>query len=93
MNRADFSRRLSRRIGSYLGVVAYNTEGSVDALDKPGCPEGFTPAPLPDGWGTSPRRAPSPAKAYKPTHGGYPGEVKVQECVPTMLGSQNLPGA
>ena len=27
----------------------------------------------PDGWGTSPRRAPSPAKAYKPTHdGGYP---------------------
>lgn len=27
----------------------------------------------PDGWGTSPRRAPSPAKAYKPAHGGYPG--------------------
>lgn len=47
----------------------------------------------PDGWGTSPRRAPSPAKAYKPTHGGYPGEVEVQECAPTMLGSQNLPGA
>ena len=37
----------------------------------------------PEGWGTSPRRAtkatghtPTPAKAYKPTHGGYPGEVK-----------------
>lgn len=27
----------------------------------------------PGGWGTSPRRAPSPAKAYKPTHGDYPG--------------------
>ena len=27
----------------------------------------------PDGWGTSPRRAPSSAKAYKPAHGGYPG--------------------
>lgn len=26
----------------------------------------------PDGWGTSPRRAPTPAKAYKPAHGGYP---------------------
>ena len=54
----------------------------------------------PDRWGTSPRRAPkatghtpTPAKAYKPTHGGYPGEVEVQECVPTMLGTQNLPGA
>ena len=26
----------------------------------------------PEGWGTSPRPAPTPAKAYKPTHGGYP---------------------
>ena len=26
----------------------------------------------PEGWGTSPRRAPIPAKAYKPAHGGYP---------------------
>lgn len=26
----------------------------------------------PDGWGTSPRRAPSPATA-KPANGGYPG--------------------
>lgn len=25
----------------------------------------------PAGWGTSPRRAPTPAKAYKPAH-GYP---------------------
>ena len=37
----------------------------------------------PDGWGTSPRRAPadtshkpSPAAAYKPAHGGYPGTVR-----------------
>ncbi len=37
----------------------------------------------PEGWGTSPRRAPkatghtpTPAKAYKPTHGGYPGTVR-----------------
>ena len=29
----------------------------------------------PDGWGTSPRRAPT-AATYKPAHGGYPGEVK-----------------
>lgn len=27
----------------------------------------------PEGWGTSPRQAPTPAKAYKPAHGGYPG--------------------
>ena len=34
----------------------------------------------PDGWGTSPRRAPadtshkpSPAASYKPAHDGYPG--------------------
>ena len=26
----------------------------------------------PDGWGTSPRRAPT-AASYKPAHGGYPG--------------------
>lgn len=26
----------------------------------------------PDGWGTSPRRAPT-AASYKPSHGGYPG--------------------
>ena len=37
----------------------------------------------PDGWGTSPRRAPvdtghkpSPAASYKPAHGGYPGTVR-----------------
>ena len=37
----------------------------------------------PEGWGTSPRRAPTatghtptPAKAYKPAHGGYPGKVQ-----------------
>ena len=39
----------------------------------------------PAGWGTSPRRAPtstnhkpSPAKAYKPAHGGYPGEARYE---------------
>lgn len=39
--------------------------------------------PYPEGWGVSPRRAPkatghtpTPAKAYKPAHGGYPGKVQ-----------------
>lgn len=60
MKSADFAGGLGRRIGSYF--AAEDTE----AKRKP-----INPA-LPDGWGTSPRRAPIPAKAYKPTHGGYP---------------------
>ena len=57
--------RLSRRVGPAFADMAI-------AVDP-------TPG-YPDGWGTSPRRAPtdtsykpSPAKAYKPTHGGYHG--------------------
>ena len=64
---------LSRHLGPAFAAMATAGTSLSDAPDKPGCPEGFTPAPLPDGWGTSPRRAPTPAKAYKPAHGGYPG--------------------
>lgn len=48
---------LSRRGGPFFAALA-------TAQDKPAYPAG---------WGTSPRRAPTPAKAYKPAHGGYPG--------------------
>lgn len=61
---------LSRHLGPAFAAMATAGAGLSDALEKPGCPEGFTPVPLPDGWGTSPRRAPSPAKAYKPAHDG-----------------------
>jgi len=79
MKYADFAGGLGRRIGSYFAVEIARRERLADALDNP------TPAPLPAGWGTSPRRAPKakanpqvaalkvPAKAYRPTHGGYPG--------------------
>lgn len=30
----------------------------------------------PGGWGTSPRRAPSPAKAYKPANGQGPSPLR-----------------
>ena len=63
MKYADFAGNLGRRIGSYF--AAEDTE----VKRKP-----INPA-LPDGWGTSPRRAPT-AATYKPAHGGYPGEVK-----------------
>ena len=56
---------LSRRVGPEFADMAV----AIDAA------HGY-----PAGWGTSPRRAPtatsykpSPAKAYKPAHGGYPG--------------------
>lgn len=48
--------RLSRRVGPAFADMAI----AADAVAY-----GY-----PDGWGTSPRRAPTPAKAYKPTHGG-----------------------
>lgn len=74
---------LSRHLGPAFAAMATAGASLSDALDKPGCPEGLTPAPLPDGWGTSPRRAPadtshkpSPAASYKPAHGGYPGTVR-----------------
>ena len=67
MKYADFASGLGRRINSYF--AAEDTE----AKRKPTNPA------LPAGWGTSPRRAPKAtghtpiqAKAYKPTHGGYP---------------------
>lgn len=49
--------RLSRRVGSSFADMAIAANAAYG---------------YPDGWGTSPRRAPIPAKAYKPTHGGYP---------------------
>ena len=55
--------RLSRRVGPSFADMAIAANAAYG---------------YPDGWGTSPRRAPSPAKpspakAYKPAHGGYPG--------------------
>lgn len=46
--------RLSRRVGPSFADMAIAANAA----------SGY-----PDGWGTSPRRAPSPAKAYKPAHG------------------------
>ena len=63
MTYAEYTRYLSRRVGPAFAAKARA------ALDNLG------PAPLPAGWGTSPRRAPV-AATYKPAHGGYPGEVK-----------------
>ena len=61
--------RLSRRVGPAFADMAVAADAAPDAA--PG---------YPDGWGTSPRRAPTvtnykpiPAKAYKPAYGGYPG--------------------
>lgn len=49
--------RLSRRVGPSFADMAIAADAAYG---------------YPDGWGTSPRRAPSPAEAYKPAH-GYPG--------------------
>ena len=68
MTYAEHTRYLSRRVGPAF-VAEASAASLADALDNP------TPAPLPAGWGTSPRRAPQ-AATYKPAHGGYPGEVK-----------------
>ena len=71
MTSAEYIRYLSRRVGPAFGAEAFAAEAFAailaDALDNP--------TPLPAGWGTSPRRAPT-AATYKPAHGGYPGEVK-----------------
>lgn len=63
MKYADFAGGLGRRIGSYFAAEDTKTKR------KP-----INPA-LPDGWGTSPRRAPT-AATYKPAHGGCPGKVQ-----------------
>lgn len=55
---------LSRRVGPSFADMAI----AADAADA-----AYAACGYPDGWGTSPRRAPSPAKAYKPAHDGYPG--------------------
>ena len=68
MTYAEYTSYLSRRVGPAFADLAARASIE-DALDNP------TPAPLPAGWGTSPRRAPT-AATYKPAHGGYPGEVK-----------------
>lgn len=49
---------LSRRVGPSFADMAIAADAACG---------------YPDGWGTSPRRAPSPAEAYKPAPGGYPG--------------------
>ena len=49
---------LSRRVGPSFADMAVAADATYG---------------YPDGWGTSPRRAPSPAKAYKPAPGGYHG--------------------
>lgn len=61
--RVDVTSYLSRRLGPAFAAMATAGTSLSDALDKPGYPAG---------WGTSPRCAPTPAKAYKPAHGGYP---------------------
>ena len=63
MTYAEYVRYLSRRVGPAFAVEAIAASVS-DALGNP------TPAPLPAGWGTSPRRAPT--ASYKPAHGVYP---------------------
>lgn len=49
---------LSRRVGPSFADMAIAADAAY----------GY----YPDGWGTSPRRAPT-AASYKPAHGGYPG--------------------
>ena len=68
MTDTEYASYLSRRVGPAFAVEAI-AASVADAIDNP------TPAPMPAGWGTSPRRAPT-AASYKPAHGGYPGEVK-----------------
>ena len=61
MTYAEYTRYLSRRVGPAFAAEA-SAASLADALDNP------TPAPLPNGWGTSPRRAPK-ATANPPTPG------------------------
>ena len=73
IKKGDFVRAINPKLGLPPGGVwVADLAGHAaieDALDS------LTPAPLPAGWGTSPRRAPT-AATYKPAHGGYPGKVK-----------------
>lgn len=50
---------LSRRVGPSFADMAIAADAAAYGY--------------PDGWGTSPRRAPSPAKAYKPAPAATPG--------------------
>lgn len=75
MKSYDFARDLGRRIGSYFAAEDKRERiaGGPPTLQAAyGVPADKS---LPDGWGTSPRRAPT-AASYKPAHGGYPGVVK-----------------
>lgn len=60
--------RLSRRVGSAWASAALAAD--LDAMSKPINP--VRVYPYPDGYGVSPRPAPT-AASYKPAHGGYPG--------------------
>lgn len=68
MTYAEYTSHLSRRVGPAFADLAARASIE-DALDS------LTTAPLPAGWGTSTRRAPT-AASYKPAHGGYPGDVQ-----------------
>lgn len=62
MNTVETIRaRLSRRVGPSFADMAIAANATYG---------------YPDGWGTSPRRAPSPAKAYKPAHGQGPSPLR-----------------
>ena len=77
MKSYDFAKGSARRIGSYFASdeTQERIAGGLTALQA-GYQGGAVAAKaLPDGWGTSPRRAPT-AASYKPAHGGYPGKVK-----------------
>ena len=74
MYRAD----LSRRVGPAFADAA--VDAAMDSLDKHGYPEG---------WGTSPRPAPT-AASYKPAHGGYPGTPR---CCATRNRSAEMAGS
>ena len=87
MKYADFAGSLGRRIDSYFAAEDTGAKRKPINPAQPTIAAWKAMAELaaegqrtyPEGWGTSPRRAPKatghtpiPAKAYKPTHGGYP---------------------
>ena len=83
MTYAEYTSYLSRRVGP---AFADKARAALDNLGPAPLHEGWgnyldqqilryyranADKALPDGWGTSPRRAPT-AASYKPAHGGYP---------------------
>ena len=78
---------LSRRLGPVFAEVAAMAQPRTTMEQHKAMAElaAESQRTYPEGWGTSPRPAPKatanpqmaaikvPAKAYKPTHGGYPG--------------------